>query len=305
MTLALDAPLSADTDKLRRYVEEDLYFSESLEQLSALVEDPVAFAHQHAILLCKPDAVIGRRLQPCLQWLAANDFRIVAARCGRPDRHLARALWTQPWRHASRERRILADLLCGLADALVLVLTPGTDTVAATAALTAAKGPADPRARTPGQLRETLGDFGYLLNLVHTPDDSADLIRELAIYFDELTRTHVITEALTGRDRSAEAEALIGELYDRTPVRSLHFDDAADALEHWARQRIKQADNGFADAVRVAWDAAGNDRSARLAAVLRLAYQHDETPDPWDSIVVGSAVLPMVRTASARGVGVS
>ena len=51
--------------------------------------------------------------------------------------------------------------------------------VPASVELTGLKGPTDPDARAPGQLRHLLGRYSYLLNLVHTPDEPADVLREL------------------------------------------------------------------------------------------------------------------------------
>ncbi|WP_067823283.1 nucleoside-diphosphate kinase [Nocardia inohanensis] len=252
----------------------DTYVLETLDQLQAAHIDPAAFAREHSLLLLKPDAIVARAVDPTLEWLRDNGFRVVGAHRVAVDRHIARALWYFAWNIASPERRRLADLLVGISDVLVLVVHAPDAELPVPIRLAAAKGATDPRKREPGELRYLLGRHNYLLNLVHSPDDPADVLRELAIYFDERTRGELLTQAVSGTDRSAEAAAIAKELYADAPARS--FERAA-ALERLCNELRVPAPESDADCARL----------------LTAAWSAGRDLDPWSVIVLGSYVLPM------------
>ncbi|MFC9895183.1 nucleoside-diphosphate kinase [Nocardia sp. NPDC127579] len=282
MTAAGDTLLGALTPSAAKaeVYAADTYVQESVDQLRDLGIDPAAFARDHSLLLLKPDAVVARAVEPTLEWLAHNDFEVVAAHRCAVNRHLVRAIWYFAWNIASAERRRLADLLVGISDALVLVVRGEADALPVSVRLTAAKGPTDPRKRQPGELRYLLGQHNFLLNLVHSPDDPADVLREFAIFFDEATRRRVCTDATDG---AARARELARELYAVTPARS--FERAA------AVARLRR-DLGAAN-VPVAPELS----DAGCARLLYDAWAAGHELDPWSVLVLGSYVLPM-RTGS-------
>lgn len=197
---AISPALSCDPRK-RTLFGSDTYFLESVEQLGTLTADVDGFLHRHAALLLKPDAVVSRQLPTTVDWLARNGFRIVAAERTRLTRTVVRSLWYFQWNLATPERRRLADLFTDSCDSVVLIVRQDADgaeappSAPASVVLTERKGPTDPRARVPGQLRHETGRYSYLLNLVHTPDEPADVARELGIYFDSGLRRRVYTSA--------------------------------------------------------------------------------------------------------------
>ncbi|WP_245673354.1 nucleoside-diphosphate kinase [Nocardia lijiangensis] len=256
----------------------DTYVQESVEQLERLGIDPVGFARQHSLLLLKPDAIVARAVEPTLQWLPANGFRVVAAHRMRVNRHLVRALWYFAWNIASPERRRLADLLIDISEVLVLVVHGADGALPVPVRLTEAKGATDPRKRNPGELRYLLGRHNFLLNLVHSPDDPADVLRELAVYFDENTRADLLGQATAGLDRTAAVSALAADLYAQVPARSFDRDDAL---------------RGVLDDLRRAGIAAGAAEDADGARLLYSAWAAGAQLDPWSVLVLGSYVLPM------------
>lgn len=270
-------------DKASRYAE-DTYVQETVAQLERAGMDPGEFSGRYSLLLLKPDAIVARAVEPTLSWLCDNEFRIVAARICPVDRHLVRALWYFAWNIASPERRRLADLLTGISEALVLVVSGDREPLPTPVRLTAAKGPTDPAARRPGQLRHLLGRYSYLLNLVHSPDDPADVLREFAIYFDETTRDGVLREMATGADRTGAAAACAAELYAATPARDFSRSAATRRLV----AEIGDVPDDF-----------DPERDEDCASLLRRAWATGRGIDPWSTIVLGSHVLPM-RTGRQR-----
>ena len=276
------ATLTPDPAKVEVY-KGDTFVLETLDQLDQLGLDAGRLARGHSLLLLKPDAVLARAVAPTLEWLVDNGYRVVHAHSMPADRLLARALWYYSWNIASPERRRLADLLVGLCDVLVLVVADEAPVAGPPLAvrLAAAKGPTDPRRRRPGELRHLLGRHSYLLNLVHTPDDPADVLRELAVLFDEPARAAVFDAVAAGRDARRDALVAADRIYAAAPARSFDRDVALDRLLadiHRAGQAVP----------------AGFDRSdTACARLLADAWRAGLELDAWSAIVVGSYVLPM------------
>ncbi|WP_234425778.1 nucleoside-diphosphate kinase [Streptomyces kebangsaanensis] len=260
----------------------DTYYQEAHEHLAALTDDVPGFARHHAALLLKPDAVVARRLEAAVEWLNERDFRIVGAAVTRLTRTMIRALWYFQWNLATPHRRRLAALFLQDADALVLVVRPGHALdVPASVELTRLKGPTDPDARAPGQLRHLLGRYSYLLNLVHTPDEPADVLRELAVHFDDAERDRLFRSALAGEDRTAHALELTDRLYAATEPRELDFEPALERLRRSLSHRHAP------------------DTAADPRRLLEAAWDQGADLDPWDTVVVGSKVLPMRQPGRA------
>ncbi|MEU8686419.1 nucleoside-diphosphate kinase [Streptomyces sp. NPDC048611] len=287
----------------------DTYFLESIEQLGTLTADVDGFLHRHAALLLKPDAVVSRQIPTTIDWLARGGFRIVAAERTRLTRTAVRALWYFQWNLATPQRRRLADMFMDSCDAVVLVVRPEADTAEAPPAsvvMTERKGPTDPQARIPGQLRYETGRYSYLLNLVHTPDEPADVARELGIHFDPALRERVYTSALAGDDRSARARELAEQLHAEVPERDLAFPPAAERLKHAVRQGEESvAPGALREELRAARIAADDKDGYRR--LLEAVWRAGLPLDTWDVVIVGTHVLPMKRTGLAPvldGVGV-
>ncbi|MGY0070502.1 nucleoside-diphosphate kinase [Streptomyces sp. QTS137] len=276
------SPLLTCSPRKQRLYGADTYFQESFEQLGALTDDVTGFAHRHAALLLKPDAVVARRLLPALDWLAERGFRVVAAAPTRLSRTAVRSLWYFQWNLATPQRRRLAGLFLHSTSSLVLLVQSEAETdVPASVVLTGLKGPTDPDARVPGQLRHLLGRYSYLLNLVHTPDEPADVLRELAVHFDDDTRDRLFRGALSGADATAHATEVAERMYADTKPRELDFEPAVERL------RIAVAGRD------------GLDPAAAPRELLESAWAHGVDLDPWDAVIVGSTVLPMRQPGRA------
>ncbi|GAA5072803.1 nucleoside-diphosphate kinase [Nocardia iowensis] len=275
------AALTPQPEKVTAYVD-DTYVQETVEHLDRLGVDAAKFAREHSLLLLKPDAIVARSVEPTLKWLADNNFRVVSAFRVAVDRHFARALWYFAWNIASPERRRLADLLVGISDVLVLVVRGVDAELPVPVRLTEAKGATDPRKRKPGELRYLLGRHNYLLNLVHSPDDPADVLRELAIHLDERSRATVVAQAGTGDDRSADALVIADDLYAQAPARSFDRATAVETILRDLERTGSTAPPGF-----------DPQDDAECARLLYSAWADGRELDPWSVIVLGSYVLPM------------
>lgn len=303
MTVTADHRTLLDTlttmpEKSAAYTH-DTYYLETADQLATLDIDAHTFAHRHGLLFLKPDAIAARAVEPTVEWLQANSFRIVSARKVVADRHLVRALWYFQWNIASPERRRLAELLVDISSALLLVVTDTADEVPTSVRLTDRKGPTAPSKRRPGELRHLLGGSSYLLNMVHTADEPADVLRELGVYLTESDRAAVIAESVRGADRSGDARHLGSEIYTDCPSRSFDRAHAEAVLREQLRDaNLPAAVRDSVDGVQVATTS-----DAGWAAVILACWQHGVRLDPWATLVVGSAVLPMRTPTGTQTLG--
>lgn len=292
----------------------DTYVLEAIEHLDRMGVEAGWFATRCSLLLLKPDAVVARGVAPTLEWLSAHRWRVLHAARVESGRHLARALWQTSWTRASVERRRLADLLVEICDSMVLLVTDDRSAVgvsegavedvegavgvvqgavggeSATERLTREKGPTDPTAGAPGELRHALGHRSYLLNLVHTPDTPVEVLREWAIMLDEPARAACLQDVIDGGVGVDErVAALAAELYSQTPAREF---GRAVAAERVAAQ--------MSAAACTATPVPDLTDDRVCADMLRSAWANGIDLDPWSVIVLGSHILPMTSDPTRR-----
>jgi nucleoside diphosphate kinase len=294
-------PLLAESlshnERKRELFGADTFYQESWEQLSELTDDPQGFAFRHGLLLLKPDAVVARQLLITLDWLARSGFTVVASSKVTLTPAVVRSLWYFQWNLATVHRRRIVDLLVSTVPALLLVIRKdGGSALPVSTLLTELKGPTDPDRREPGQLRYELGRFSFLLNLVHTADEPADVIRELGVHLDYPARGELLRQVLYGEDGTQHARALADELYAVAPARDLAFEPAAARVRAEAG---RLADSGKLTAAARAdlVDALAAPGHEGLRELLSAAWRHGLALAPWDVAVVGSSVFPMKNKA--------
>jgi nucleoside diphosphate kinase len=219
--------LSSCSDKRDLYAA-DTYFRESWEDLVEIAaDDAVRVAGVMASLTLKPDAIAARVGRRALEWLVANGFSIIAAERISFDRRMVRDTWRYAWNTATRDRREVVDLLMCSHPSLYLALKGSAP---AALRLGASKGHADPSRRAAGDLREVLGATVPLLNLVHTADEPADVVRELGVYFDADVRERIYRGVALPPVDIAHVEVLLGAVEAESPAHDLALEPAVGRL---------------------------------------------------------------------------
>lgn len=184
-----------ERDSLERY-ERDTYFLEAIADWPEH-EEPASLA----LLLVKPEAFVGGRLEAILDFLAENHFTTLAWREVTFTRHLCRALWLHEWWHASLTRMVLVEALMQAGPSVVLILEDADAAMnhSGSSRLQALKGPTIPSHRRSHQLRARLDSPSMMLNFVHTADGSAELLREVAVLFAADERPELFSDIALGR----------------------------------------------------------------------------------------------------------
>lgn len=266
----------------------DTYFLESWEDFLAVVgEQAIPPPSRFASLTLKPDAVVGRTLKPTLEWLGEHGFSIVAAELVELERHIIRSIWLYSWNVASRDRKDLVNILLTATPSLFLALLGPED---ASLWLSQNKGPANPEYRRPSQLRSRLGYFSTLLNFVHTSDEPADFIRELAVYFPADTRQRIYRAMGSPADSLQRAEDLTCELEARHPAHDLDLDHSIDRVRAAVGSR-----KGDAAGVELhhLLDAIAGRRTRDWRTLFRLAKAAGVSSLSWDLIVIATNLVQM------------
>lgn len=289
------AELSLLPEKIRRYWDE-VFFREAWRDVcEAADEQALPLVSEHAFILFKPDAFVGRAVLPALRHLEAQDFTAVAWETVFLDRHVTRWLWLYRFNVASIERVWLHDLINSAGPSLLVVLRDeraGRDQVPATVRLTDYKGPSRPEHRRADQLRSILGVTDRLLNYMHTSDEPADLVRELGILLASDERRALITRMLRPRQSLVQLHEEIWRLEAATPDRPLTREAAVANIRRVAQNRAASADS---DVERRHWSAIaayakqaldGDDEAT--VELWRLIRGTAATLDRWDVLALGT-----------------
>lgn len=175
--------LSPDPVKRAIYCD-DLYFWDGwAAMVTACCGEPDEALLRHlTFVLIKPEAIVGRRFDPILDFLLAKGFVIAGAWPTRMSRHAVRALWgyqinsvPMAWVHALEMGVTSGELF-------IVGLTHPLECAEATTAAELLRLNKGTSARPGGDnLRDRLKGPARMLSFVHAPDEAADVIRELAI----------------------------------------------------------------------------------------------------------------------------
>jgi nucleoside diphosphate kinase len=243
----LAPPLTCDPDR-RRIYPDDVYFREMAAQLDALAPDRLArILERGSFLMFKPEAVVGRRMERALEFLAARGFEPLGALRVRIDPRVLREMWRYQINAAPLSSVRAVDMALQSGESLVVALHdtrgPQRTGLPATVRLSNLKGSSSNLSANDGLLRGALACEIESLNFVHAPDEPADLLRELAVLFDRPRRAEPL-ELLAAPPSPAGRRAVereIRELYRQYPAHPMNLDASLAALRAAAVDRPEQA----------------------------------------------------------------
>jgi nucleoside diphosphate kinase len=272
----------------------DPFYRESCEDLIAVAgrqaEQVVA---RHGLVLLKPDATVRRKLCDAIDWLIGQGWTIRASAPIRFNRWMIRGMWGYQWKSADRGRRDIADLYLPVADSLLLALESPEDLASsewACCVLTRLKGPFNVTACRPGTLRHDLGSLNRQLNLVHTADEPADLVRELGVCLDSDARRDIFAALLDGSDGSVQAIETATRLQDGSERVDLTLEGCLKEIEAALDHVPSQGQH--ATELRTLLPEIAAARSRDWRRVLDLADRTGLGLTTWQVVVLGTWLLP-------------
>jgi hypothetical protein len=213
----------------------DIYFREGLRSWLAAGQSPLPCA----LVVLKPDAVAGRRLITAITALRDLGFVPAAVTEHLFTRHSSRALWQYQLNQATDDRLEVIDRLLPACPSLILLMRSNDQAgdIPAAVRLSSMKGPADPAERRPEHLRYRLRAGPTLFNFLHSADEPADVVRELAVLVPDTERRSMVEAVLAGADQTAGAISKAARLHELVPPHDLDFEAAVSRVLHAASVR--------------------------------------------------------------------
>lgn len=288
--------LSASVKKMQLYAAET-YFREAWDDTQEMWGSEIkAYLERTAGIIFKPEAVVGRLIERCLQYLMENGFYPVSSSPLLFNRHIIREVWRYQFNIATLDRLAFVDELMTASDCLLVFVQDVQQRIGISAAkrLKALKGPARPNDRKPQQLRHVLGLRPPLLSYIHATDEPADVVRELGIYYTNSQRRRIlfqIGESIRTKRYTTElALQQTKDLYTRFPAHDLDFDKSVARLREAVGERMTTETNReqlMQDLEKICDRLSSRKDSNWLSFKRRLEAAKIRT-DIWDLIVVGA-----------------
>ncbi len=238
--------LSSVPRKLELY-NRDTYFLEGREVALGCFESAdvaTEWLRTHTYALVKPETLLTGRLPHLLEWLEAHKIRVEYAKCLQLSRHAIRALWFYHWNAVGQGHRLVVDRLLGANDCLLLTLKSEDGDPLTPARFATLKGPARVVERAPGELRRSLGNYNLLLNFVHSPDEPADLLRELAVLLDSCDLERVLRDGRLDRCIPAIGQIVAPDLNAQALLDQLRETALPESGVHALQDCLLQMDKG-------------------------------------------------------------
>lgn len=236
--------------KHQAYLEET-FFREAWDDVELEWGDSaLELLHDIAVIVFKPEAVVGRRLEHVMAFARDNGFEPIVVWRTHLDRHIVRQIWRYQWNLATTARVNVATAMYSSTDTILVVfrdLRP-VERLPACVRLRSLKGSAVPELRRPNELRTVLGGDNCMLTFVHIPDEPMDIVREMAVFFDRPERRRLLRSILVGHAAGPGASADAGvadevaRLYRNHPPHSLRATEALERIESEVRHARRRDD---------------------------------------------------------------
>ncbi|MCE9667081.1 hypothetical protein LY474_04565 [Myxococcus stipitatus] len=278
--------LSSLEEKRAAYALES-YFRESLwDARVVLGERMLPILQRITLLVFKPEALVGRRVDGTMRFLADNGFTPIHYRPFTFTRPITREVWRFQWNASTLDKIDVSTLaFCALPTVMVVLRDDSSPLeLPGSVRLKKRKGAAAPEARAPGTLRSVVSAPNRMITFVHTTDEPADVLREVGIFFDRPTRREffqAILEDFRG-DATAGCLGALKRLEARAPTSDFAPEGAWQRIlaraQGQTRARLEAQRARFGETGKVDWE----DFHALCA---------DAGCDTWDIVSIGTAAI--------------
>ena len=140
---------------------------------------------KYGLMLIKPEAIIMGKASEIFSILHSSGYELIYFVRKKIDALRTSEMWKFSWVNSSLEHILVNQKLFSTYDSLILILClQSSNSKSACQMLTDLKGSAFKSEREPHQIRWKIRPINYMLNYVHTSDDSNDFMREIGILLD-------------------------------------------------------------------------------------------------------------------------
>lgn len=140
---------------------------------------------KYGLVLIKPEAIITGKTSEIFSILHTEGFELIYFLRKTINALQVAEMWKFSWQHSSLEHIFVNQKLFSICESFVLILRSQYPTrKSACEILTELKGSALESERKPYQIRWKIKPINYVLNYLHTSDDSIDFLRELGILLE-------------------------------------------------------------------------------------------------------------------------
>lgn len=147
----------------------------------------------HTFIILKPDCFAGRKHEIITSFLQLHDFTPVGYHSFLQTRNSVSEMWRYQWNSVPVDRSLVSTKLnCTSESALLVLRDISKSRLPASVRLAALKGNAQRFLRESNTLRWALDCINPMIGYVHTPDEPADVLRELSILFSSEHRRTIM-----------------------------------------------------------------------------------------------------------------
>lgn len=277
------------SDVKRALYSDDMYFREGwgsfVAQFGSGVHEQL---HDLAFAMFKPEAILTRNIEAGLEAILSTGYLPRSVAQVTLDRLMIREAWRYQMNNASDDRIALVDLL-DVSTPCLFVMLQRVETAVLPAAvhLSGQKGPSDPAARNSTHIRSRFrGAQNKMITHLHCADEPADLVRELAVFFDSNRRGEIL-RACAGEE-TADTSEVVSELYRQYTPHDLSAWAALDRLQ----AAVDRSDTGTAarDELAARCAAIRDGRSRDWRGLVSSAATYGVTIPHWDVIAIGAEI---------------
>jgi len=255
------AEMSSDP-KRRDELALNPYFRECWKDFLELTSPDVPYClKRYALLVFKPESVVGRRMTEALRYLDRHGFHPVGIARFRHSRHTVINLRSySPERQYSSAWIQLAGAVYPSVDTMLLVLRDDITNEESNASgrLSQLKGPVGHS--KPGDLRSVLRSPNRTLNFVHSADEPADMVREIGLLLDRSARRDLIHQVLASGEHGTVLDTVRDAVFALEQSSQVHDFCFAGSLARVSRVRSlacqdrQRLEEAATDGPKLNWD---------------------------------------------------
>jgi len=282
--------LTVVPDKRRAFAS-DLHFRESWGDCIQVLGSTKLLGTL-ALLSFKPDAVIGRRMGPAIEFIKRAGFTPVAVAPIVYTRHSMRELWRHNWDNYTVDRLALMTWMHTSTESLlVLYFEEREGNIPASVRLSNLKGAGNPTHLGLDSLRGFLKPPCKVINFVHVADEPADVVRELGIFLDQPERIEILKQIASRKSVYEEVCKRIHALEMHYPAHDLSVQTSLRRLVHSgvATSAIDRIRTVILRGERLCW-----------STLCDLVDPNRPYVNRWDFICVATRVLELEREPRSR-----